>query len=71
MKASERYHLVKPILELPLADKVAVVEDIMRSIRRSLIDSAEVERELDAMIADPEFQRVMGGRGPEDLHAAG
>lgn len=71
MTSREKYELLQKINSLPTVERLQLVEDVLRDLRKSMIDPREIERGLDEMIADPEFQRMMRGEEEERYDAAG
>lgn len=64
-KQNEMYELYVRLQALTPEERMMVVEMVLSDIRRKhFTDHEAIERDLDAMIADPDFQRVMNN---EDL----
>lgn len=59
MTAQEKYDFTRRVAELSVFEQLEIIEELVRQLRRAHFDHAKFSRELDEMIADPGFQRVL------------
>jgi hypothetical protein len=71
MTRHEKYDMVKRIGQLPLVEQLELVEELLRNLRKANTDDAAIEKAMDAMVADPDMQRVLNNEDLVDHHAAG
>ena len=58
MTTIERYELIQQIKALPVVEQLAVLEEIIRTVRRSFVDQATLDRQVVEMANDPDIQRA-------------
>lgn len=69
-KSESIIEIEKQFDTLPLDSQLAVIEGLVRRIRRGMIDHAEMDRQLERMANDPDMLREMNVL-PGPGHAAG
>jgi len=59
MSSRERHEIVQRASSLPFAEQLALIEDLIRTLRRSCADQGAIEQQMDALVRDPGMQRVL------------
>jgi hypothetical protein len=59
MTAQEKYEIVQRVAQLPVVEQLALIEELIRNLRRSSIDREAIDQQMDAMVSDPGIQRVI------------
>ena len=59
MTSNEKYELIQRVSKLPTVEQLALIEELIGELRLAFTDHAAIEREMNAMMADPGMQRVL------------
>jgi hypothetical protein len=70
MTRKEKYELIEQIGEWSLFDQLEFIEALVRQLRRANVDRAAIEKQMDALVADENMQRVLRNEDLDGENAA-
>ena len=71
MTFKEKHEIAERIAQLPVAEQLAFIEELVRGLRQAFTAHAALERQMEEMVNDPDVQRVLRNEDVKGTHSMG